>query len=132
MEIFERARLDAYFSKIAAQFVPDEPVASFLITHLLPERPAFVRAVAAMSCLKAVLPKPKSISPAAQRVVEQAVPVDALTRELFTDPDTFRFLFRTTADIGELQTEEVSDAAWHEIDEVTAPQLRQRIADALR
>jgi len=44
----------------------------------------------------------------------------------------FRFLFRTTADIGDLQTEEVSDAAWRHLDELTDPQLRSRIAAALR
>ena len=44
METFERARLDAYFGRIAARFAPGERPASFLITHLLPERPAFVRA----------------------------------------------------------------------------------------
>ncbi|WP_030980523.1 NUDIX hydrolase [Streptomyces sp. NRRL S-1824] len=43
----------------------------------------------------------------------------------------FRFLFRTTADIGDLQTEEVSDAAWHDIAEITDPQLRKRIVDAI-
>lgn len=44
----------------------------------------------------------------------------------------FRFLLRTTADIGELQSEEVSDAVWRGIDEITDPQLRQRIAHTLR
>ncbi len=88
MESFERARLNAYFAKIAAQFAPDQQAASFLITHLLPERPAFVRAVAAMSRLRAVLPKPKSINPAARREVERTTPVDLLSRELFADPDT--------------------------------------------
>ncbi|SHH28920.1 NUDIX hydrolase [Streptomyces sp. 3214.6] len=44
----------------------------------------------------------------------------------------FRFLFRTTADIGQLQTEEVSDAAWRNLDQITDPQLRSRIAAALR
>ncbi|WP_328486063.1 hypothetical protein [Streptomyces zaomyceticus] len=51
MEIFERVRLDAYFTKIATGFAPDEEAAAFLITHLLPERPSFVRAVAAMTAL---------------------------------------------------------------------------------
>ncbi|SHH28955.1 adenosylhomocysteinase [Streptomyces sp. 3214.6] len=87
METFERARLDAYFARIATQFVPDEQTASFLVTHLLPERSAFVQAVAAMTRLTAVLPKPKSIHPAAKREVEQTVPVDTLTREMFTEPD---------------------------------------------
>ncbi len=88
MESCERARLDAYFAKIAAQFAPDEQVTSFLVTHLLPERPAFVRAVAALTRLRAVMPKPKSINPAARREVEKTIPVDKLSRELFTDPDT--------------------------------------------
>ncbi|MEU6019268.1 NUDIX hydrolase [Streptomyces sp. NPDC047515] len=48
-----------------------------------------------------------------------------------TSPPTsfdFRFLFRTTADIGGLQTEEVSDAAWRHVDEITDPKLRDRIS----
>ncbi|MCQ4081962.1 adenosylhomocysteinase [Streptomyces sp. RB6PN25] len=88
MESFERARLDAYFAKITAQFTPDEQVTSFLVTHLLPERPAFVRAVGTLTRLRAVLPKPKSINTAARREVEKTIPVDELSRELFSDPDT--------------------------------------------
>jgi adenosylhomocysteinase len=87
MESFERVRLDAYFAKIATRFTPEAQATTFLITHLLSERPGFVRAVAAMSRLRAVLPKPKSVNPAARHEVEQTVPVDALSRELFTDPD---------------------------------------------
>ncbi|GAA3007056.1 adenosylhomocysteinase [Streptosporangium longisporum] len=97
MEAFERARLDAYFAKIAARFVPDERVTSFLVTHLLPERPCFVRAVAAMGRLRAVLPKPKSIDPAARRETEQTVPVDVLSRELFADPVTALDYFESRA-----------------------------------
>ncbi|MGW3656927.1 hypothetical protein ACWD6R_15080 [Streptomyces sp. NPDC005151] len=43
----------------------------------------------------------------------------------------FRFLFRTTADIGELQTEEVTDAAWRTVDSLADEQLKQRVARAL-
>lgn len=86
MESFERVRLNAYFAKITAQFAPAHEVASLLITHLLPERPAFVRAVASLTRLRAVLPKPKSVDPAARREVEKTVPVDTLSRELFADP----------------------------------------------
>ncbi len=84
----ERAHLDAYFTKVTGRFAAHEPVASFLITHLLPERPGFVRAVAALSDLKAVLPKPKSVDAAARDLVEKTAPVETLTRELFADPDT--------------------------------------------
>ncbi|GAA2129622.1 adenosylhomocysteinase [Kitasatospora kazusensis] len=97
METFERAKLDAYFAKIAAQFMPEALPATFLVTHLLPERPGFVRAVAALSRLRAVLPKPKSIDPAAFREVEQTVPCDALSRELFANPDTALDYFESRA-----------------------------------
>jgi adenosylhomocysteinase len=88
MESFELARLNAYFAKIAARFAPTEMVSSFVVTHLLAERPAFVHALASITRLRAVLPKPKSVHPAARREVEQTVPCDALSRELFADPDT--------------------------------------------
>lgn len=87
MESFERARLDAYFCKIAARFRPEQLPASLLVTHLLPERPSFVRAVASASDLRAVLPKPKSIEPNAQREVERFTQCDPLTRDLFADDD---------------------------------------------
>lgn len=44
----------------------------------------------------------------------------------------FRFLFRTNADIGNLQTEEVSDAAWREVNSLHDERLKQRIVQALR
>nr|WSX50610.1 NUDIX domain-containing protein [Streptomyces sp. NBC_00974] len=43
----------------------------------------------------------------------------------------FRFLFHTTADIGELQAEEVSDAAWRDLDTISDPILRKHIAEAI-
>ncbi|MFG3426116.1 NUDIX hydrolase [Streptomyces californicus] len=43
----------------------------------------------------------------------------------------FRFLFRTTADIGGLQTDEVSDAVWRDVDALSDSSLRDRIAQAI-
>ncbi|MCZ4122856.1 adenosylhomocysteinase [Streptomyces sp. H39-S7] len=88
METTERARLDTYFSRIVRQFLPPDRPASLLVTHLLPDRPSFVRAVASLSDLRAVLPKPKSIDTAARREIEQAFPSDELSRGLFANPDT--------------------------------------------
>jgi adenosylhomocysteinase len=88
MEAFERAHLDAYFGCVAARFAPEERPAAFLITHLLPERPAFVRAVACVTDLRAVLPKPRSAHGPAQRQVEAEGHVcDKLSRVTFADPD---------------------------------------------
>jgi 8-oxo-dGTP pyrophosphatase MutT (NUDIX family) len=39
----------------------------------------------------------------------------------------FRFLFRTTAEIGQLQTEEVTDAAWRDVETLHDQRLRQRL-----
>lgn len=88
MENFERAQLDAYFARVAAQCAPDRKTSAFLITHLLPERPSFIRAVGSMTDLRAVLPKPKSIHPPAVQEVEdrQGYVCDELTRDLFSDP----------------------------------------------
>ncbi len=97
METFERAQLDSYFGKIASQFpVTVEPI-GFLVTHLLPERPSFVRGAAQLTRLRAVLPKPKSIDTAAQREVERIAPCDNLTREMFTDPVTALDYFENRA-----------------------------------
>ncbi|WLW54956.1 adenosylhomocysteinase [Streptomyces sp. YU58] len=88
MEATERARLDAYFGRIASRFAPAERPAAFLITHLLPERPSFVRGVAEVTDLRAVLPKPKSVHTEALRKVEgSGHACDELSREMFVDPD---------------------------------------------
>lgn len=86
METFERARLNAFFGKVAGQFTGDVRPSAFVITHLLADRPAFVRAVGLLADVRAVLPKPKSIDAAARREVEASVCCDDLSRELFTDP----------------------------------------------
>ncbi|WP_308288471.1 hypothetical protein [Streptomyces macrolidinus] len=87
MEQFERARLDSYFARIADAFASIERPSSFLITHLLPERPSFVRAVGINTRLRAVLSKPKSIDQTARREIEKTTSCDPLSRELFEEPD---------------------------------------------
>lgn len=97
MEASERARLETYFGKIARQFTPPELPSSLLVTHLLPERPVFVSAVGAVTNLRAVLPKPKSIDSAARREIEQTYACDELSREMFADPDTALTCLETRA-----------------------------------
>ncbi|MDI6519892.1 NUDIX domain-containing protein [Streptomyces coelicoflavus] len=43
----------------------------------------------------------------------------------------FRFFFRTTADIGKLQTEEVTDAAWRPVESLADEHLKRRVAGVL-
>lgn len=43
----------------------------------------------------------------------------------------FRFLFRSTADVGRLQSEEVTAAAWREVGALHDERLRHRVARAL-
>lgn len=40
----------------------------------------------------------------------------------------FRYLFRTGADVAQLQTEEVSQAAWHDSDSLSDVRLRRRVS----
>ncbi|NSC22021.1 NUDIX domain-containing protein [Streptomyces albus subsp. chlorinus] len=44
----------------------------------------------------------------------------------------FRFLFRTAADVGELQTEEVTAAVWRDAETILDETLRDRIVQASR
>ncbi|MFE9635324.1 adenosylhomocysteinase [Streptomyces sp. NPDC006463] len=97
MDNQEMRRLGAYFDDIVSQFPVEHPTASLLVTHLLPERPAFVQAVARMSNLRAVLPKPKSISPDALATVQRATPCDPLSREVFGDPEAALTYLETRA-----------------------------------
>lgn len=80
-------RLESFFADVTGSLRVRRPVSSLLITHLLDERPAFVRAVARMSELRAVLPKPKSVAPAALAEVRATAPCDSLSREAFADPE---------------------------------------------
>ncbi|MFF2850211.1 adenosylhomocysteinase [Streptomyces sp. NPDC058001] len=97
METSERARLDAYFARVAKEFTPATVPSALLVTHLLAERPAFVNAVGKVANLRAVLPKPRSVHPPARREVEQTYPVDELSRGLFADPDTALAYLETRA-----------------------------------
>ncbi|GAA2651458.1 adenosylhomocysteinase [Streptomyces aculeolatus] len=85
MESPERARLDAFFRQITTQFPAGEEITTLVITHLLPERPAFLRAMTAVSTVGAVLPKPRSIHQPTLDAVRRTFRVHALTRERFTD-----------------------------------------------
>ncbi|MFS1298203.1 NUDIX hydrolase [Streptosporangium longisporum] len=44
----------------------------------------------------------------------------------------FRFLLHTADAVGPLQTEEVTAAAWREVDDISDPVLKHRITEALR
>ena len=87
MEAFERSRVHAYFRHITDQLSAPHRPAVVLITHLLPERPLFVTAVARLASLAAVLPKPKSADPAAVAEVARVAPCDALYRHRLAQPD---------------------------------------------
>ncbi|MEV0968530.1 adenosylhomocysteinase [Microtetraspora glauca] len=87
LEDFERGRVTAFFRRVADTIpIPDRP-ASLVITHLLAERPAFLHAVARISNVAAVLPKPRSINEGALREISPTMQVDALDRRTFADPD---------------------------------------------
>jgi 8-oxo-dGTP pyrophosphatase MutT (NUDIX family) len=60
------------------------------------------------------------------------IPANAAKRELSHRHIDIRFLFGTSAEIGRLQTAEVTDAAWRDLSSVDDLTLRNRIVAALR
>ncbi|HVB10521.1 MAG TPA: NAD(P)-dependent oxidoreductase [Bacillota bacterium] len=88
LEDFERNRVDSFFKKITGNLAVGDPVSSLVITHLLPERPSFLRAVGRVSDLRAVLPKPKSVDPSAHKTVTALFPCDPLNRDQLSDAET--------------------------------------------
>lgn len=95
MDQTDRARLDTYFQQIAQRFPIPHEITSLVITHLLPERPAFLGALAAATRIAAVLPKPRSIDQATLEVVRAVHPVHELSRKRFADPVTALHFLRT-------------------------------------
>jgi adenosylhomocysteinase len=87
LEDFEVSRVDAFFKKITARYPVSDDTMAVVITHLLPERPAFLRAVARAAGIAAVLPKPKSIDAGALREITGLMPVHELDRAAFTDSE---------------------------------------------
>lgn len=76
-----------------------------------------------------------SVSPAGDSPVHIDIhPIDANATK--AEPDhqhiDFRFLFRTEAEVGRLQLEEVIDAVWRDLDSISDANLQGRIAQALR
>jgi adenosylhomocysteinase len=93
----ESKTADAFFQRITDRFPPARQVSSLIITHLLPERPAFLRAMARTTTVAAVLPKPKSVSPQALAEIQRSYPVHPLTRGLFDDPASALDYLESTA-----------------------------------
>ncbi|MFC4906404.1 adenosylhomocysteinase [Actinomadura gamaensis] len=87
LEDFEISRAEAFFRKATARHRPTVALSALVITHLLAERPTYLRAVGRLAEIAAVLPKPKSINPGALREITGRVPVDELDRSVFADPD---------------------------------------------
>lgn len=87
LEDFERNRIASFFSRIVDQTTPEPRFSTIAITHLLSDRPVFLRAIASMSHLCAVLPKPKSIDSDALTEAASHWPVDKLDRCKLAAPD---------------------------------------------
>ncbi|MBT8224281.1 MAG: adenosylhomocysteinase [Dactylosporangium sp.] len=88
MEPLEQAVIEGFFTRIVAHASRAQPVCSVVITHLLAERPAFLRALAQVSDVRAVLPKPRSIDRRAREEIAETFTVDELNRDRFADPGT--------------------------------------------
>ncbi|MEV2275052.1 NAD(P)-binding domain-containing protein [Nocardiopsis sp. NPDC049922] len=87
LEDFERARISDYFTQILRQLGPAPDSVAIAITHLLPERSLFLSALAHLTDLRAVLPKPRSINEAARAEAARLWRCDSLDRAALACPD---------------------------------------------
>src|SRR2546429_4933084 len=87
VEAPERSVVEHYFHDIVDRFPVQRKLSSFLVTHLLPDRPWFIGALATLTAIRAVLPKPKSVTGETLRQVRDSYICDDLSRERFQDPD---------------------------------------------
>ena len=87
MEDFERTRISDYFAQTITGTASESKPGSVAITHLLPERPIFLEALARITELRAVLPKPNSIDISARDEVSERWHCDRLDRMAFVSPD---------------------------------------------
>jgi adenosylhomocysteinase len=87
VDTLERSAVERYFHDIVGRFPVQGKLSSFLVTHLLPDRPWFIGALATLTTVRAVLPKPKSITDETLRQVRDSYVCDDLSREHFQDPD---------------------------------------------
>ncbi|MDT9688808.1 NUDIX domain-containing protein [Streptomyces sp. P9(2023)] len=77
---------------------------------------------------------PSDVVPAGHRPVHidaHLIPTNPAKGEPAHRHFDFRFLFRTSADVVELQTEEVTAAIWHSADMIENDTLRSRVVEAL-
>lgn len=82
----ELEQLVRYFGEVVAAYPVRHRSAAVVVTHLLPERPVFLSAVAAGSELVSLIPKPRSIDPLTLTRVADALSVHRLSRDDCADP----------------------------------------------
>ncbi|GAB3709755.1 NAD(P)-binding domain-containing protein [Nocardiopsis oceani] len=87
LEDFERTRIADYFTQTITGTTRASKAGSVVVTHLLPERPVFLDALARITELRAVLPKPKSVDTAARDEVGERWRCDRLDRTAFASPE---------------------------------------------
>ncbi|WP_328725876.1 NUDIX domain-containing protein [Streptomyces sp. NBC_00259] len=75
------------------------------------------------------------VTPAGHRPIHidaHPIPANPAKEEPEHQQPDFRFLFHTSADVVELQSEEVTAAAWRDADTIADATLRTRVLRALR
>nr|WP_236701532.1 adenosylhomocysteinase [Frankia casuarinae] len=81
-----RRRIEQYFLAVNNAFPSVHEVATIVITHMLPDRPFFLDAVARGNDLISILPKPKSCDPTTRAAISGRYHCDDLDRDRFTHP----------------------------------------------
>ncbi len=85
---------DEFFSKITTV---NQNIDIILVTHLLPDRPAFLKALSKIGKVVAIIPKPKSINKETLHIIKKRYPIINFTREdMNNSKKIIRFIKKVT------------------------------------
>src|SRR5687767_9690840 len=88
MEPLESDSIEGFFRAAAESTITPglPPTAVFVVTHLLRDRPHFLKALSAQFHIASVIPKPKSQNVEAVADLERNYVIDGITREVLSRP----------------------------------------------
>lgn len=89
MDTLDAPRVREFFNAVclSSSSAMAEKPAVLVVTHLLPDRPYFLEAIAKVSEIRAIFPKPKTIDPTVRNLISHDYQVQVVSREEMNNAD---------------------------------------------